>query len=72
MYKHASRKDGQVELCRQLYCEKVNQGKETNLKLWGGMLINDIWFDLKDGRKALLRVVEYLYVSAGETVWAVS
>lgn len=40
------------------------------------MLINDIWFDLKDGRKALLRspkeedvagMLEYLYVSAGET-----
>lgn len=40
------------------------------------MLINEIWFDLKDGRKALLRspkeedipgVLEYLYVSAGET-----
>lgn len=40
------------------------------------MLINDIWFDLKDGRKALLRspqeedvagMLDYLYVSAGET-----
>lgn len=40
------------------------------------MLIHDIWFDLKDGRKALLRspqqedisgVLEYLFVSAGET-----
>lgn len=40
------------------------------------MLINDIWFSLKDGRKALLRspkeediegVLEYLTVSAGET-----
>lgn len=40
------------------------------------MLINDIWFDLKDGRKALLRspkdedvsgLLEYLLVSAGET-----
>ena len=40
------------------------------------MLINDIWFDLKDGRKALLRspkeeditgMLEYLFVSAGET-----
>ena len=40
------------------------------------MLINDIWFDLKDGRKALLRspkeedvagMLEYLFISAGET-----
>ena len=40
------------------------------------MLINDIWFDLKDGRKALLRspkeedaagMLEYLVISAGET-----
>lgn len=40
------------------------------------MLINDIWFDLKDGRKALLRspkdediadTLEYLFLSAGET-----
>lgn len=40
------------------------------------MLINEIWFDLKDGRKALLRspreedipgMLEYLAVSAGET-----
>ena len=40
------------------------------------MLINDIWFDLKDGRRALLRcpkeedvagMLEYLFVSAGET-----
>lgn len=44
------------------------------------MLINDIWFDLKDGRKALLRspkeediagALEYLYVSAGETEFIV-
>ena len=44
------------------------------------MLINDIWFDLKDGRKALLRspkeedvagMLEYLYVSAGETEFIV-
>lgn len=40
------------------------------------MLINDIYFDLKDGRKALLRspkeedvagMLEYLFVSSGET-----
>ena len=40
------------------------------------MLIHDIWFDLKDGRKALLRspkeedaegTLEYLWISAGET-----
>ncbi len=40
------------------------------------MVINDIWFDLKDGRKALLRspkeedaesTLEYLRISAGET-----
>lgn len=40
------------------------------------MIINDIWFDLKDGRRALLRspkeediegVLDYLLVSAGET-----
>ncbi|MGN0506927.1 MAG: GNAT family N-acetyltransferase, partial [Lachnospiraceae bacterium] len=40
------------------------------------MLVNDIWFNLKDGRKAVLRspkdediegMLEYLYVSAGET-----
>lgn len=44
------------------------------------MLINDIWFDLKDGRKALLRspkdedvagMLEYLFVSAGETEFIV-
>jgi len=40
------------------------------------MIVNDIWFTLKDGRKALLRspkdediqgVLDYLYISAGET-----
>ena len=40
------------------------------------MVIEDIWFELKDGRKALLRspkeediesTLEYLFVSAGET-----
>ena len=40
------------------------------------MTINDIWFDLKDGRRALLRsptdedidgTLDYLYKSAGET-----
>jgi len=40
------------------------------------MVINDIWFELKDGRKALLRspleedaerTLEYLRISAGET-----
>lgn len=40
------------------------------------MIINDVWFELKDGRKALLRspkeedvesTLEYLKVSAGET-----
>ncbi len=40
------------------------------------MVINDVWFELKDGRKALLRspkeedvesTLEYLRVSAGET-----
>lgn len=40
------------------------------------MMIDDVWFQLKDGRKALLRspkeedvesTLEYLYVSAGET-----
>ena len=44
------------------------------------MFINDIWFDLKDGRKALLRspreedvagMLNYLYVSAGETEFIV-
>lgn len=40
------------------------------------MVINDVWFDLKDGRKALIRspkeediqgILDYLYISAGET-----
>ena len=57
-------------------------GTLLKLIIAGGtvMLINDIWFDLKDGRKALLRspkeediagTLEYLYVSAGETEFIV-
>lgn len=40
------------------------------------MVVNDIWFDMKDGRKALIRspreedipgMLDYLFLSAGET-----
>ena len=40
------------------------------------MVVNEIWFDMKDGRKALIRspreedipgMLEYLFLSAGET-----
>ena len=40
------------------------------------MVVNEIWFDMKDGRKALIRspreedipgMLDYLFLSAGET-----